>query len=118
VIDGTPFNTTKKHDSFLLQLNASGNHGWETQLGTNAYNTISSIEIAGDMIYLTGAFRGTLEDEISTRNSKDAYLALYQKETGAQNWLEKAGHNHEDNLNIKRYPDGKILVSGFFLQCF
>jgi hypothetical protein len=118
VIDGTPFNTTKKHDSFLLQLNASGNHGWETQLGTNAYNTISSIEIAGDMIYLTGAFRGTLEDEISTRNSKDAYLALYQKETGAQNWLEKAGHNHEDNLNIKRYPDGKILVSGFFCNAF
>ncbi|NJO91870.1 MAG: hypothetical protein HC831_25065 [Chloroflexia bacterium] len=87
-------------------------------MGTNAYNTISSIELAGDKIYITGAFRGSLENKTSTRNSKDAFIALYQKETGAQNWLEKAGHNHEDNLKIKRFPDGKILVSGFFSNTF
>jgi len=126
---GTEFKNNKKRGTFLADLDGEGDITWKTQIGAVApadadvYTTVSSLTIAGaNRFYVTGGFRGTLEGEVSIKNSKDAYIALYQwdnAESGwKQSWLEKAGHNHEDNLHLKRYTDGKLFISGFFSNAF
>jgi hypothetical protein len=117
-IETTNYTTTHKKGVFLLQLDPTGNITWQSHLGDDAYHTISSLELAtNNKFYIAGSYRGIFGNKPSAKNSKDAYIARYQT-NGTQEWLIQAGHNHEDQLQLKSYPTGELFISGFFNNAF
>ncbi len=114
-IGADSYSTDYKKDVFIQKLDNEGNVLWQTNLGGEAYNTISSLELAANnKFYLTGSFKGTQATKKSAKNSTDAYIARYQTTDGTQEWLAQAGHNYEDQLQLKSYPTGELLVSCYF----
>ncbi len=111
-------------DMFLVKLDSDGNFEWVHNVGDASYNTISSLSVGGDGVYLSGEFDGTIDIDpsadgvfnISVTVGEEDYTDSFIRKVGFDGefiWGSKF-NTIENSLRMKHDQEGNLFISGDF----
>ncbi|MDB9312363.1 S8 family serine peptidase [Spirulina sp. CS-785/01] len=99
-------------DAWVAQIDATaGNLNWKRQIGTEAYDTATSVAVdALGSVYLAGNTRGSM-DETSQFGAEDVWTAKYDV-AGALQWRQQYGTAAKDTVADMILAGNGIYLTG------
>lgn len=116
-------------DVFLVKLNTEGDFEWAQNVGAGGLNSITSLSVGLDGVYLSGSFENTID--IDPSEDGVFYLSPTPDDpevTGdwSDNYIRKVGfdgtfiwgtklNSYDQELNMTHDLDGNLLITGLFV---
>ncbi|MFW6132913.1 MAG: SBBP repeat-containing protein [Planctomycetota bacterium] len=96
-------------DGFVAKYDGDGTSQWSRQFGTDAFDEIRSISVAGEAVYITGGTEGDLDGQVG---GEDAFVIKYDTD-GAEQWTRQFGSDNWDVAqSVAADSNGNAYVTG------
>ncbi len=119
--------SSSRSDLCLVKYDKDGTVKWARRIGGNGNDDLGDVTISkyGGYLYITGTFEQTVRfgsyhgfmlNPLTSRGSKDIFVARYSIDTGVFQWAKQAGGPYSDNANgIFTDKYGKeVFITGSF----
>ncbi len=115
--------STGGRDVFLAKYNSAGAVLWSRQMGGVSTDEAGGVAVAGDYVYITGAFRGQTyfaaegfwRPTLASQGDADLFVARFAAGTGALVWATQGGGLMRDKGHgIAADAAGNAYVTGEF----
>lgn len=117
---GGPLTSAGAIDTFLLKVDAMGNHVWSKKFGTAGLQSVQAVTVtATDEIVIAGYFQATINfggSNLTSSGGADIYVAKFNA-AGTHMWSVKFGSATDDQLALGVAVDaaGDVYFTGSFL---
>ena len=101
-----------KVDGWIGRIEADGTQGWSTQFGGPDWDRVFDISAADASVFATGYTLGEMAPDGPGGN--DGFVAAFDPETGAQQWLTLVGTPEQDwGQGSAVTADGGVVITGY-----
>jgi hypothetical protein len=101
-----------KVDGWIGRIEADGTPGWSTQFGGPDWDRVFDISAADASVFATGYTLGEMAPDGPGGN--DGFVAAFDPETGAQQWLTLVGTPEQDwGQGSAITADGGVVITGY-----